>query len=120
MATEKTVDAQGDPTRLRWKPAFKAWRLNSTTFVINEHKDIYDEQPLIYAKIMPGNTEMVIIDTGCGGATDDPEIDVKSLRMFIETVKVPSNDDKPLNEGGKMRYVVVLTHCHYDRIRTST
>ncbi|KIP05023.1 hypothetical protein PHLGIDRAFT_120190 [Phlebiopsis gigantea 11061_1 CR5-6] len=110
-------DGSEDPhTDTNLKPAFKAWRFNATTFVINEHKDSYDEQPLIYAKLLPGDEEMVIIDTGCGGATKDPKIDLKSLRTFIETVQVRGNNDKPLNEGGKMKYVIVLTHCHYDHI----
>lgn len=100
------------------KPAFVATRLTATTFTLNEHSDKYDEQPLIYVKILSKDGVILIIDTGCGGATDDPDIDVKSLRVFLETVNVPDNGNKPLNEGAKMRYIVILTHCHYDHIRT--
>ena len=113
-------DSPEDPhTDSNLKPAFKAWRLTTTTFVINEHKDSYDERPLIYAKLLLEHEHMVIIDTGCGGATEDPKIDLKSLRTFIETVQIRGNDDKPLNEGGRMKYIIVLTHCHYDHICTS-
>ena len=99
------------------KPAFKASRLTPSTFVINEFADIYDESPLIYAKICAEIATIVIIDTGCGGATEDPDIDLKSLRAFIETVAVVDNGGKPLNEHGGMRYIVILSHCHYDHIR---
>lgn len=108
-----------DPSRLEREPAFKAWKLNSTTFIIKEHKDSYDERPLIYAKMMPGGNTIVIVDTGCGGATEDPTINIKSLRVFIETVPIPDNDHEPINEGGRMKYTVILTHCHYDHICTS-
>lgn len=98
------------------KPAFKASRLTPSTFVINEYADIYDEHPLIYTKICAEINVIVIIDTGCGGATDDEDIDLKSLRSFIERVPVRDNGGKPLNQGGKMKYIVVLSHCHYDHI----
>ena len=101
------------------KAAFKAYRLTPTVFVINEYADIYDEKPLIYAKLVPSVNTIVVLDTGCGGATNDVEIEVKSLRKFIETVPVEDNDNKPLNPNGSMRYLVVLSHCHYDHIRTS-
>ena len=98
------------------KPAFKATRLTFSTFVIKEYADSYDEHPLIYAKICSEIATIVIIDTGCGGATKDPDIDLKSLRQFIETVPVEDNDGEPLNKRSEMRYVVVLSHCHYDHI----
>jgi glyoxylase-like metal-dependent hydrolase (beta-lactamase superfamily II) len=84
--------------------------------VINEFADTYNESPLIYAKICTEISTIVIIDTGCGGATDDPDIDLKSLRTFIETVAVADNGGRPMNEQGKMGYIVVLSHCHYDHI----
>lgn len=111
---------QNDPTVRAdmKKSAFKASRLTSTTFVVTEFKDSYDEHPLIYVKICTQLETIVIIDTGCGGATDEPDVEVKSLRTFIETVAVEDNADRPLNDGGKMRYIVILSHCHYDHIRT--
>ena len=100
--------------------AFKASKLNSTTFLIIEHSDSYDEHPYIYAKLIPQANTILILDTGCGGRTDDPKIELTSLREFIETVEVDARyengDSGPLNEGGKMGYVVVLSHCHYDHI----
>lgn len=98
-------------------PAFTARRLTQTTFLIVEWDDIFNEHPFIYAKIVPSTNTILIMDTGCGGATHNPEIGLKSLREFIETVNVPDNNGKPLNEGGKMKYIVVESHCHYDHIR---
>lgn len=98
-------------------PAFTARRLTQTTFLIVEWDDVFNEHPFIYAKVVPSAKTILIIDTGCGGATHNPEIGLKSLREFIETVDVPDNNGKPLNEGGKMKYIVVESHCHYDHIR---
>ncbi|KAI0072537.1 Metallo-hydrolase/oxidoreductase [Panus rudis PR-1116 ss-1] len=112
------------------KAAFKATLLSSSstpnhtssTFLITEHSDIYDEHPFIYAKLVPEANTILLIDTGCGGATDKPEIEITSLREFMEVVPIEENGGKPLNDGsregkgGKMGYVVVLSHCHYDHI----
>ena len=100
------------------KAAFKASKLTSTAFAINEHSDAYDEKPLIYAKLVPAARTLLLVDTGCGGATSDGEISVRGLREFIETVPVQDNSGRPLNPGAALRYVLVLTHCHYDHIRT--
>lgn len=98
-------------------PAFTARRLTQTTFLIIEWDDIYNEHPFIYAKVVPSANTILILDTGCGGATHNIDITLKSLRKFIETVAIPDNNHKPLNEGGKMKYIVVESHCHYDHIR---
>jgi len=105
-------------TNRQAKAAFQATRLTSSAFLIKEYNDIYSEQPHIYAKSVSSANTMLIIDTGCGGATNDPDITIKSLREFIETTKVEDNNGLPLNEGGSMDYIVALTHCHYDHIRT--
>ncbi|KAH8107565.1 Metallo-hydrolase/oxidoreductase [Phellopilus nigrolimitatus] len=94
--------------------AFTAARLTSTVFKIVEYDDIYEEHPYIYAKLLP--SVLLLIDSGCGGASNDPNVDVTSLREFVETWPVEDNDDAPLNEHGKRKYVVVCTHCHYDHI----
>ena len=99
------------------KAAFKARRLTATTFVITEYMDIYHEQPLIYVKRVPSAGVILILDTGCGGATADPDVGVRSLREYIETVPISDNADEPLNKDCEMRYIVVLSHCHYDHIR---
>jgi len=98
------------------KAAFQASRLTSSTFLIKEYDDIYSEHPHIYAKIVPSANTILVVDTGCGGASNDTHIVIKSLRDFIETVKVDDNNGTPLNEDGRMDYVVALTHCHYDHI----
>lgn len=100
------------------KAAFRAARLTHSTFLIQEYNDIFSEHPHIYVKPFPSSRTMLIIDTGTGGKSNDPDIEVTSLRQFLETVGVEDNGNKPLNEGGKMKYVVVTTHCHYDHICT--
>jgi len=97
-------------------PAFTARRLTATTFLIIEWDDVFKEHPFIYAKIVPAAQTILIFDTGCGGATYNPNIGLKSLREFVETVPVKDNGGEPLNPGGKMGYVVVQSHCHYDHI----
>lgn len=97
--------------------AFKASRLTATTFLIKEFDDVYSEQPHIYVKLVAEANAVLIIDTGCGGQSNNPQVGIKSLREFIETIAVQDNDGKPLNKNGRMDYVVVTTHCHYDHIR---
>lgn len=101
------------------RSAFLAWRLPGTlsTFVVKEYNDIYDEHPLIYVKLFPEANTVCIIDTGCGGASRDPDVEVASLREFLERVPVPDNGNKPLNVN-KMAYIVICTHVHLDHIRT--
>jgi glyoxylase-like metal-dependent hydrolase (beta-lactamase superfamily II) len=93
-------------------------RLNSTTHVIQEH-DVFHESPLIYVKHIRGPVPIILIcDTGCGtthrsGGLNGP---LHNLRSFIETYPVPSNSDKPLNPDGRLPYLILCTHCHYDHI----
>lgn len=103
---------------------FKARRLTDSTFLIIEFDDVYDEHPFIYAKFIPTARTILLLDTGCGGKRKDPHKEITSLREFIEGVLVENlgvHAGRPLDvhSGGEMRYVVVLTHCHYDHIRTS-
>jgi glyoxylase-like metal-dependent hydrolase (beta-lactamase superfamily II) len=99
------------------RSAFIAKRLSASTFLITEYNDVYDERPFIYAKVVSAANHIVIIDTGCGGASKDSDVEVTSLREFIETVPIPDNAYEPLNNSG-MKYVVIITHTHYDHIRT--
>ncbi|KAI6096484.1 Metallo-hydrolase/oxidoreductase [Pisolithus croceorrhizus] len=96
-------------------PAFKARRLTSSTFLIIEWDGMYNEHPFIYARIVSAVQTMLILDTGCGGASNNPRIGV-SLRKFIETVPIEENERAPLNPGGRLAYVVIQSHCHYDHI----
>lgn len=116
---------QTDPTRVSANapsgthlPAFTARRLTPSTFLIIEWDDVWEEHPFIYAKIVPAAQTILLLDTGCGGQTTNPDIGLKDLRTFIETVPVDDNKGKPLNPGGKLSYIVVQSHCHYDHIRT--
>jgi glyoxylase-like metal-dependent hydrolase (beta-lactamase superfamily II) len=99
------------------KSAFQATRLTPSTFLIKEFDDIFSEHPHIYVKLVPSANTVLVIDTGTGGKSNDHDVEVTSLRQFIETVQVTDNDNRPLNEGRNMKYVVVTTHCHYDHIR---
>lgn len=101
------------------KTAFTARRLTRSTFLIVEVDDIYSEHPYIYAKLVPDAHTLLLLDTGCGGASNDRSVPFASLRAFLETVPIAENGGRPLNDGGRMRYVVALSHCHYDHIRTS-
>lgn len=93
-------------------PAFTCQRLNRTTFVLEED-DKWGENPLIYAKLFPHT--IVLIDTGCGGATQTPGIE-GTLKTYLETVPVADNHDEPLNPGGLRTYTLICSHCHYDHI----
>ena len=74
-------DHQAPPTT-----CFSCTRLNRSTFKIVED-DKYHEYPFIYVKI----TEhvLVLIDTGCGGATDDKKVELTSLRRDVERAGAP-------------------------------
>lgn len=115
-ASEAPSNSQAQAHCTTKRSAFKAYRLTATTFLIVEVDDIYSEHPYIYAKIVPAANTILVLDTGCGGASNDPTVELTSLREFIETVDIEENGGKPLNEGGSRRYVVVLSHCHYDHI----
>ena len=105
---EQVVSAEKPPST-----CFGCRRLNETTFVIVED-DKWRENPLIYAKIY--TSVVVLIDTGCGGASKDPDVQLTSLRTFIETYPVSANGGKPLNFAAKRSYIIICTHCHYDHI----
>ncbi|KAF2125603.1 Metallo-hydrolase/oxidoreductase [Dothidotthia symphoricarpi CBS 119687] len=92
---------------------FSSRRLNATTFLIVED-DKWRESPFIYAKVY--DSVIVLLDTGCGGASKDPDVQLKSLRAFIETYPVSDNEDEPINPTAEKDYIVICTHCHYDHI----
>jgi glyoxylase-like metal-dependent hydrolase (beta-lactamase superfamily II) len=94
---------------------FRMFRLNPSTFVIRE-VDTFNEQPLIYAKIYSNPPLLLLSDTGCGGHGLEPSIKVKSLRKYLETYPVSCNSDKPINPDGKLPYLIICSHCHFDHI----
>ncbi|KAF5367432.1 hypothetical protein D9758_003676 [Tetrapyrgos nigripes] len=100
---------------LKKSSAFSATRLAADTFLVKETDDIYSENPHIYVKLVPLVNTILLIDTGCGGKSNE-DVEITSLREFLETYEVEVNDGKALNSGGFMKYVVVTTHCHYDHI----
>ncbi|KAF7312314.1 Lactamase-B domain-containing protein [Mycena indigotica] len=96
--------------------AFRTQRLTSNTFLVSEHSDVYQEHPQIFVKRVPSAQTIVVIDTGCGGASEISDVEITSLRTYLEEIPLECNDNQPLNTGGSLQYVVVLTHCHYDHI----
>lgn len=72
------------------------------------------DKPQIYLKFY--DKTIVVIDTG---SARKPDNETMTLREFIETVPVAQNAGKPLNRDRKREYVLVMTHCHFDRIGTS-
>jgi glyoxylase-like metal-dependent hydrolase (beta-lactamase superfamily II) len=92
---------------------FYCTRLNASTFKIVED-DQWSENPIIYVKIY--ELVVVLLDTGCGGASRDTTASLTSLRQFLEAYPVSDNNGVPLNQGGTRDYVVVCSHCHFDHI----
>lgn len=92
---------------------FSVSKLNSTTFLVIE-EDKWDENPFIYVKTYPST--LVIVDTGSGGIARNPDAQLTSLKVFLETCSLDVNDNKPLNPGGVKSYTVICTHCHFDHI----
>ncbi|KAH9945245.1 Metallo-hydrolase/oxidoreductase [Epithele typhae] len=111
-----TDDTARAPTSDGNKSAFAARRLTPSTFLIVEVDDVFDEHPFIYAKRVPAARTLVLLDTGCGGRTRRPDVELTPLRVFVETAPVADNGGRPLNARGAWAYVVVLSHCHYDHI----
>ncbi|KAH7911088.1 Metallo-hydrolase oxidoreductase [Hygrophoropsis aurantiaca] len=116
MISSHQSERRATVTKMDNLPAFTTRRLTGSTFLITEWDDIWNEHPFIYIKIVPTTNTILVADTGCGGKTHNPAINLTSLREYIETVGVADNEGKPLNENGTMKYVVVQTHCHYDHI----
>ncbi|KAF7327622.1 Metallo-hydrolase/oxidoreductase [Mycena kentingensis (nom. inval.)] len=112
--TNTKTTAATTPNR---KTAFQTERLTENTFLITEVDDIYDERPQIFVKRLANNCKLLVIDTGCGGATNDPDVQITGLREYLETVPLECNANEPLN-ASELGYIVVATHCHYDHIRT--
>ncbi|TKA74056.1 hypothetical protein B0A55_05779 [Friedmanniomyces simplex] len=94
--------------------SFSTERINATTFVIRED-DAFKEHPLIYAKLHPKVPVIVLSDTG----SDEPSEEHKNdkyihLRAHLEHCPIPDNSNQPLNPRGKLKYIIICTHCHYD------
>src|SRR5215471_4777613 len=94
----------GGDTPPQGKPnstCFSSSRINATTFKIVENDQWY-ENPIIYVKIY--DRVVVLLDTGCGGASIDPDVAVTSIREFLETYPVSDNNGLPLNQNGAKDY----------------
>lgn len=103
---------QSSPSRSLPVTSFIDRRVNSSTILIIED-DEYGEHPHIYVKIYPNH--LLITDTGCN-APRSKEPSLTSLREYLETYPVPSNNHQVLNPNGHKRYIIICTHCHYDHI----
>lgn len=71
------------------------------------------EYPFIYVKVYP--SLLLITDTGCNSPRL-PSVRLHSLVHYLETWRLASNNDLPLNPSGSKDYAILLTHCHYDHI----
>ena len=92
--------------------SFISRRINSSTFLIIED-DSYGEQPYIYVKVYPNH--LLITDTGCNSPRSKKRCLV-SLRQYLETFPLSSNNQQSLNPNGAKGYVILCTQCHYDHI----
>lgn len=117
---------------------------NSSSYLIRE-RDQYGEFPHIYAKICAAATQspsadgpdgeedkdkvIVLSDTGCGPDTpnpsfqwsyqhdqDDRDGDLRPRRPEPEGWNLGTFLEYTLNPGGRIPYLVMTTHCHYDHI----
>lgn len=96
--------------------SFTTTRINKTTFVVEED-DAFGEHPLIYVKLHPTLPLLITSDTG----GDEPSERNKHaacihLREYLEKYPVPCNNNSPLNPGGARKYIIIVTHCHYDHL----
>lgn len=92
--------------------SFFCSRLNSSTFLIIED-DSFGEEPHIYVKVY--REVLLISDTGCNSPRHQKNLTLASLRRYLETFPIPSNNKEPLNPDGKKDYLILCTHCHYGR-----
>ncbi|TVY34048.1 hypothetical protein LSUB1_G007559 [Lachnellula subtilissima] len=92
--------------------SFFSSRVNSSTFLIIED-DSYGEQPYIYVKVYPDH--LLVTDTGCNSPRSKNR-SLISLRQYLETFPLASNNQQPLNPNGVKAYVILCSHCHYDHI----
>ncbi|KAF4550605.1 Hypothetical protein D9617_16g013930 [Elsinoe fawcettii] len=96
--------------------SFISTRLNDSTFAITED-DRFGEHPVLYAKLYPGKPVLVLSDTGLNAPNKRSQNATYSeIRKFLEECPIPANDNQPLNPGGRMQYVIIISHCHYDHI----
>jgi len=114
MDSRDELDANSSPASSLPPTCFTCTRLNPTTFLIVEADD-YGELPFIYAKIYTSPPLLVLSDVGCGTTSCPATVEHTSLRQFLESYPISSNDNQPLNSH-KAPYLIICTHCHYDHI----
>ncbi|PQE21770.1 Metallo-beta-lactamase domain-containing 2 protein [Rutstroemia sp. NJR-2017a WRK4] len=92
--------------------SFVSRRVNPSTFVVSEDDD-FGEQPYIYIKIYA--KFIVVTDSGCNKPRNK-DVQISSLRQYIEEYPIASNSNASLNPGGEKAYIIICSHCHYDHI----
>lgn len=85
--------------------------------------DVYGQRPHIYAKICSSNgpdgkAEVIVLsDTGCGTeVTADQEIGNSQSPDNSSVWNIRTLLEYTINPGGKLHYLVIMTHCHWDHI----
>ncbi|KAK4539410.1 hypothetical protein LTR36_010973 [Oleoguttula mirabilis] len=138
-ATTTTTTTTTSTTTTRASTSFTTRRINPTTFLIRED-DAYGEHPFIYVKVHPRAPVIVVCDTGCDEPSEAHKYDPTStrehshgefkaspkltslllqdryihLRHYLEHYALSANNNEPLNPGGKRKYIIICTHCHFD------
>lgn len=92
--------------------SFVARRVNASTFLVIED-DSYGEQPYIYVKVYANH--ILLTDTGCDSPRSNKR-SLSSLRQYLETFPLSSNNNRCLNPHGSKAYIIICSHCHYDHI----
>lgn len=99
---------------------FSVRRLNESFYLFREH-DAYGQYPNIYAKIChsatPSTSAVIVLsDTGCATTAKNPNYGSTSKPDEPESWNLNTVLRHTINPGGRLPYLVMTTHCHFDHI----
>lgn len=87
--------------------------INDSTYRLINH-DSYVEYPFIYVKLYPELPLVVVVDTGVGASNNAEGTQPQEVKSFIET-EILAKHPIQCEEGKTWEFLVVCTHCHFDR-----